>query len=112
MKLNTRQLELLRSIAHAPRRLHDMTGGLESCAPATVHGWLDHFVEAGFVTEPQTHREPYTITEDGRCYLDSLPQIVPAVLICAASMREPYTGTRWNIREGGESHKQYRSLTA
>ena len=49
----------------------------------------------------------YCITRAGREELSRLdwPQDMPNPIMT----REVYTGPKWNIREGGEKHKQYLS---
>lgn len=73
--MNQRQTDLLKSIAHQPRRLHDMTTGVDSISPHCLLTYIEDFVAEGYVSAPEHHRQPYVITDAGLAFLAALPQI-------------------------------------
>jgi predicted transcriptional regulator len=107
--MNPRQLEALRAISHAPRTMNHFTAeGFLS--PSVAKLYLDDLVLEGYVTEPPKQHGSYAITDAGRAYLASLPQVVPSRTHCAASMPSgSYVAPIWNVRAGGNDHARFSS---
>jgi predicted transcriptional regulator len=96
--MNPRQLEALRAISHAPRTMNHFTAeGFLS--PNVAKLYLDDLVLEGYVTEPPKQHGSYAITDAGRAYLASLPQVAPSRTHCAASMTEPYVPPKSHHRQ-------------
>ena len=93
-KLKTGEVDMLRRIAIDPRTAHSMThvkGVADvSLAPGVIHSYLHRLTDLGLIEKPLRHDGKYAITDAGREYLTSLPQITPSTLIANASMKEPY----------------------
>lgn len=95
MKLNDHQIAILRCIAHAPRTLHSLTHMERSTAdiqlaPITIRLYIKRLSDAGLIDEPAREGGAYKVTLAGQVHLDDLMRITPSVLICPASMKEPY----------------------
>jgi DNA-binding IclR family transcriptional regulator len=115
IKLKAGEVGILKAIAHGPRTLHAFTHAANSVAdvqlaPNTVRQYIDHLVELGFIAAPARQNGHYCICEAGLEYLAAIPAVVPAVLVCAASMPPgSYRPKPWFVRAGGEMHRQFRS---
>lgn len=113
IKLKSGELGMLRNIANSPRTTHSLThvNGVADVqlAPHTVRSYLEHLAEIGLIAAPQRRDGSYVVTDEGREYLDGLPQLVPSTLIANASMKEPYVPPVWPVRVGGDQHRQFAS---
>src|SRR5216683_8288911 len=102
------RLIALALIAEQPRHgyeiikvLEDKTAGWYSPSPGIVYPTLTYLEEAGYVTaEVEGAKKRYTITNEGRAYLDQNRDFVDAVLERLAFIGE--RGARMRRRLGGE----------
>jgi len=86
--------------------IEDKTGGWYSPSPGTVYPTLTYLEEAGYVTveAAEGSRKLYTITAEGRAYLDSNRGIIDAVLGRLAAAGEKIAWV--NKMMGGERERE------
>lgn len=99
----------LELIAEQPRHgyeliklIEEKTGGWYSPSPGVVYPTLTFLEEAGYVTsESEGARKRYTITEEGRAYLDENRDIADMVLSRLGAIGEKLSRRRraWERRE-------------
>jgi DNA-binding PadR family transcriptional regulator len=102
------RLIALSFIAEAPRHgyeiiklLEEKTGDWYSPSPGIVYPTLTYLEEAGYVTAAtEGAKKLYTITAEGRAYLDSNRDVVDAVLDRLAALGERIN--RWRRAARGE----------
>src|ERR1700748_756550 len=102
------RLIALALIAEAPRHgyeiiklLEEKTGEWYSPSPGIIYPTLTYLEEAGYVTaSAEGSKKLYTITEEGRAYLDTNRDIVDAVLDRLSALGERVN--RWRQRVRGE----------
>jgi hypothetical protein len=109
MKINARELALLRAISHQPRTSHSLThaeNGVADvqCSPHVFHAYLAHLTDLGLIEAPERHDGKYTASGEGIAYLANLPQVAPSTLICPASMKDPYVPVVGYQRNDGLKH--------
>lgn len=103
------KLLALELIAEQPRHgyeliklIEEKTGGWYSPSPGVVYPTLTFLEEAGYVTsESEGARKRYTITEEGRAYLDENRDIADMVLSRLGAIGEKLSRRRraWERRE-------------
>jgi DNA-binding PadR family transcriptional regulator len=106
------RLLALALIAEQPRHgyeiiklLEERTAGWYSPSPGIVYPTLTYLEEAGYVTaEAQGSRRLYTITDEGRSYLDQNRDFVDAVLERLAAFGERVG--RWRRRRGSRDEHE------
>lgn len=85
--------------------IEEKTGGWYSPSPGTVYPTLTYLEEAGYVTvEAEGSKKLYTITAEGRAYLDANRGIVDAVLGRLAAAGEKIAWV--NKMMGGERDRE------
>jgi DNA-binding PadR family transcriptional regulator len=102
------RLIALALIAEAPRHgyeiiklLEEKTGQWYSPSPGIIYPTLTYLEEAGYVTaSAEGSKKLYTITEEGRAYLEANREIVDAVLDRLSALGERVN--RWRQRMRGE----------
>jgi DNA-binding PadR family transcriptional regulator len=102
------RLIALALIAEAPRHgyeiiklLEEKTGEWYSPSPGIIYPTLTYLEEAGYVTaSAEGSKKLYTITDEGRAYLDTNRDIVDAVLDRLSALGERVN--RWRQRMRGE----------
>jgi DNA-binding PadR family transcriptional regulator len=102
------RLIALALIAEAPRHgyeiiklLEEKTGEWYSPSPGIIYPTLTYLEEAGYVTaSAEGSKKLYTITDEGRAYLDANRDIVDAVLDRLSALGERVN--RWRQRMRGE----------
>ena len=107
------RLIALALIAEQPRHgyeiikvLEDKTAGWYSPSPGIVYPTLTYLEEAGYVTaQMEGAKKLYTITEEGRAYLDANRDFVDAVLERLAAIGEKVA--RMRRRFGGEDEERH-----
>jgi DNA-binding PadR family transcriptional regulator len=107
------RLIALALIAEQPRHgyeiikvLEDKTAGWYSPSPGIVYPTLTYLEEAGYVTaQAEGAKKLYTITEEGRAYLDANRDFVDAVLERLAAIGEKVA--RMRRRFGGEDEERH-----
>jgi DNA-binding PadR family transcriptional regulator len=100
------RLIALALIAEAPRHgyeliklLEEKTGGWYSPSPGMVYPTLTFLEEAGYVTAAtEGAKKLYTITDEGRVYLDSNKELIKAVLDRLSAIGERVN--RWRRARG------------
>src|SRR5262249_23643872 len=108
------RLIALALIAEQPRHgyeiikvLEDKTGGWYSPSPGIVYPTLTYLEEAGYVTaQAEGAKKLYTITDEGRAYLDANRDFVDAVLERLGAIGEKVA--RMRRRFGGEGGERRR----
>jgi len=113
--LKPREIAILLALAAGPRTLHSFTHAAHGLAdiqiaPHVIETYLSHMASLGLIAPPPRFDGKYAITEEGEQFLAQRPQVVCGTLICGASMKDPYVPPKWNIRAGGEQHRQFASL--
>ena len=106
------RLIALALIAEQPRHgyeiikvLEDKTAGWYSPSPGIVYPTLTYLEEAGYVTaQTEGAKKLYTITDEGRAYLDTNRDFVDAVLERLAAIGEKVA--RMRRRFGGEDEER------
>jgi DNA-binding PadR family transcriptional regulator len=106
------RLVLLKLIADQPRHgyelikaIEEMTGGDYAPSPGIVYPTLTYLEEAGYVTaQAEGAKKLYTITEEGRAYLDANRDFVDAVLERLAAIGEKVARMRRRFGEDEERH--------
>jgi DNA-binding PadR family transcriptional regulator len=106
------RLIALALIAEQPRHgyeiikvLEDKTAGWYSPSPGIVYPTLTYLEEAGYVTaQAEGAKKLYTITDEGRAYLDANRDFVDAVLERLAAIGEKVA--RMRRRFGGEDEER------
>ena len=101
------RLIALALIAEQPRHgyeiikvLEEKTAGWYSPSPGIVYPTLTYLEEAGYVTaQAEGAKKLYTITDEGRSYLDDNRDFVDAVLERLASVGEKMTRMRRRFRD-------------
>jgi DNA-binding PadR family transcriptional regulator len=107
------RLIALALIAKQPRHgyeiikvLEDKTAGWYSPSPGIVYPTLTYLEEAGYVTaQVEGAKKLYTITDEGRAYLDANRDFVDAVLERLAAIGEKVA--RMRRRFGGEDDERH-----
>jgi DNA-binding PadR family transcriptional regulator len=107
------RLIALALIAEQPRHgyeiikvLEDKTAGWYSPSPGIVYPTLTYLEEAGYVTaQVEGAKKLYTITEEGRAYLDANRDFVDAVLERLAAIGEKVA--RMRRRFGSEDEERH-----
>lgn len=113
--MNTRSIELLRALAHAPRGLRHFTTNVDvPMSEAAAKMRLDAHVLDGFADAPTQDRGTYQITPLG---LDELARIDAETRLVAgrtygnASMTKRYEPSKWeSARAGADNHQAVKSL--
>src|SRR5277367_4156112 len=106
------RLIALAFIAEAPRHgyeiiklVEEKTGDWYSASPGIVYPTLTYLEEAGYVTaSTEGSKKLYTITDEGKAYLDSNRDIVDAVLDRLSALGERVN--RWRRTVRGERDKR------
>jgi DNA-binding PadR family transcriptional regulator len=107
------KLLALALIAEQPRHgyeliklIEEKTSGLYSPSPGVVYPTLTFLEEAGYVTaESEGAKKRYTITEEGRAYLEENRDVADMVLERLAAIAERFARRR---RWGSERHEEDR----
>jgi hypothetical protein len=110
MRLNDRELGLLRCIAIGPRTLHSFTHGPAPCAPHVIKVYLDRQVEAGFIEAPLRADGPYTIAAEGLEFLANRPAVVPPKTYGSMSTAGAYKPPTWHVRAGSDHRHPSRGM--
>jgi DNA-binding PadR family transcriptional regulator len=107
------KLLALALIAEQPRHgyeliklIEEKTGGWYSPSPGVVYPTLTFLEEAGYVTaESEGAKKRYTITEEGRAYLDENRDVAAMVLARLEAIGKKLARRRraWEERHGEES---------
>jgi hypothetical protein len=99
------QYDLLRALSKGPRTLrsftHSPTVEQTRVSPFVIELNMKKLVHAGFVRQAGPH---YSITREGLAEVDLATPTPPV-----GYPRENFTGTKWQIRPGGEDHLKHSS---
>lgn len=83
--------------------LEEKTGGWYAPSPGVVYPTLTYLEEAGYVTaQVDGAKKLYTITDEGRAYLDANPDIVEVVLARLSALAEKVA--QWRQGSSHEHH--------
>lgn len=106
------RLVLLLLIESEPRHGYDLireietrTGGVYSPSPGIVYPTLTYLEEAGYVTAAtEGSKKLYTITDEGRAYLDSHGDLIKIVLDRLTALGERVN--RWRSERGDRDNRR------
>jgi len=112
------KLLALALIAEQPRHgyeliklIEDKTRGAYSPSPGVVYPTLTFLEEAGYVTaESEGAKKRYTITDEGRTYLEENRDIADMVLARLAAIGEKLARMRRKWRAGGDAEESVPKL--
>jgi hypothetical protein len=90
IRLNDRELSILRCLAVAPRTQDSFTFGPDPLSKNAVRAYFARLVDLGFAAPPPRQDASYTITEAGLAFLAAGPEIVQSRIWGSASTKEPY----------------------
>ena len=106
--MNTHQEQILRAACKRPVRVRDFTEGSNvlQVAPRFVEQYLSQLEVSGLVYK---RGEQFFATSAGRDRVAAKDDAIGLAEKRAFNTAGIYRGERWNVRAGGEQHKQYRS---
>lgn len=108
MSLNSHEERILRAACSRPVRVRDFTEGsmVLAAAPRFVARYFERMVSVGLL---QQRGEQHYATSAGRARINTIDEPLSRAEIRSFTTTGAYTGPNWNIRPGGEDHKQFRS---
>jgi hypothetical protein len=110
IRLNDRELSILRCLAVAPRTQDSFTFGPDPLSANAVRAYLKTLVEAEFIALPPRRDCGYPVTQEGLDHLARLrAETTPSRIWGNASTTVPYEPPVWNVRAGADQHRQYAS---
>jgi DNA-binding PadR family transcriptional regulator len=87
--------------------LEEKTGGWYAPSPGVVYPTLTYLEEAGYVTaQADGAKKLYTITDEGRAYLDENPDVVDVVMARLSALAEKVAQWRRHTSEERGEHRE------